>query len=96
MSSTLDPHILIPGAWMKPRLKARICAVLARELAAYVSAIHISPIPELLPGLAIPKEPNVDGRRGFPTIDLASPVEARPTNRRRACSPIDIRKLSQN
>jgi len=80
MSSTLNPHTLTPGTWMKPRLKARICAVLARELAAYVSAIHISPIPELLPGLAIPKEPNVDGRRGFPTIVLASPVEAWPVS----------------
>jgi hypothetical protein len=32
-----------------------------------------------LPGLAIPEGPNVDGRRGFPTIVLASPIQAWPS-----------------
>ena len=45
MSSTLDPHILIPGAWMKLWLKARIYGVLSRKLAACFSPVHISPMP---------------------------------------------------
>jgi putative ABC transport system permease protein len=59
--------------------QALLCEVLSRDLPAYISPIHISPLLDPLSSFAIPKEPNVDGGRGFPPILLASPVEAWPS-----------------
>jgi hypothetical protein len=79
MSSTLDPHILIPGAWMKLWLKARIYGGFIPEIGGlFQSCPHFTDA-KPLPGLAIPEGPNVDGRRGFPTIVLASPIQAWPS-----------------
>jgi len=64
---------------MKQRLKTHICGVLLQESPACFAPIHISPMLGPLPSLVIPKEPNVDGGAGYPTIVLASPVEAWPS-----------------
>jgi hypothetical protein len=49
---------------------------------------HISPLLDPLPNLVIPKEPNVDGGRGFPPIVLASPAEAWPSPQSSTAYPV--------